>query len=284
MKHENSNASTATTSSAGTPPTPEINGNIPNNNNYNYQHQLQQVPQMPSQPELNVQQHMHHVPIPQQTSNSWEQQMTTHPQQHVAYSTTNEMVNNVPPLPHQPVEIVSNGEYVNYAVNEQYSNKFEQVQTTPSGATSAPTNYDSWVRFLFFLKKRLRLIFIFSRTSSSQHQPQQHGITINNTTNKCNRYTRISHRHNHSLMSGTTIPISIISSSNNNKRRTQCTTTRTITTKLTSIALIVNHQHQLTIIQTQIHRCTTTASTIITRKIQRLSPTLLLLLNSSSSK
>lgn len=104
---------------------------------------------MPPQPEMNVQHHMHHVPLPQQSSNSWDHQMTTHPQQQVAYSATNEMVNNVPPLPQQPVEIVSNGEYVNYAVNEQYSNKFEQVQTTPAGATSAPTNYDSWVSFIF---------------------------------------------------------------------------------------------------------------------------------------
>lgn len=151
MKHENSNASTATTSSAGTPPTPEINGNIPNNNNYNYQHQLQQVPQMPSQPlvqDMNAQHHMHHqqqsVSIPQPTS-SWEHQQQQ--QQHVGYGTPNEMVNNVPPMPQQPPDIVNNGEYVNYAVNEQYSNKFEQVQTPPAAVTSAPTSYDSWVIF-----------------------------------------------------------------------------------------------------------------------------------------
>jgi hypothetical protein len=135
MKHENSNASTATTSSAGTPPTPEINGNIPgHNNNYNYQHQLQQVPQMPSQPivqDVNAQHHMQHQPHP--TTNTWEQM--TVPQQ-VGY--VPEIVNNV-----QQPEV--NGEYANYAVNEQYSNKFEQVPTTPTVVTPAPSSYDNWV-------------------------------------------------------------------------------------------------------------------------------------------
>lgn len=161
MKHENSNASTATTSSAGTPPTPEINGNIPgHNNNYNYQHQLQQVPQMPSQPlvqDMNAQHHMQHQqPHTIQTTNTWDQQMTVAPQdqqQQVAYTAAppNEMVNNVSPMPqpqHTP-EIVHNGDYVNYAVNEQYSNKFEQVQqTTPAVVTPTPNSYDNWVIFL----------------------------------------------------------------------------------------------------------------------------------------
>lgn len=166
MKHENSNASTATTSSAGTPPTPEINGNIPNNSNYNYQ-QLQQVPQMPSQPlaqEINpvtpTQQHQQQQ-IQQQNASippdTWNHM--AHPQQppqavhgnhqHGNYATTNEAMDAKifePPL-HTP-GTVNNGEYVNYAVNEQYSNKFEQVQTTPAGAPTPTTHYESWVTFV----------------------------------------------------------------------------------------------------------------------------------------
>lgn len=161
MKHENSNASTATTSSAGTPPTPEINGNIPSNSNYNYQ-QLQQVPQMPSQavvpdvtpPQLHQQQN---VSIPP-ANNTWNHM--AHPQQqqqqhHMNYAAANEVLDtknyNNPSMPPQPTDgAINNGEYVNYAVNEQYSNKFEQV-TTPAGANSAPnaTSYDSWVRTVY---------------------------------------------------------------------------------------------------------------------------------------
>lgn len=136
MKHENSNASTATTSSAGTPPTPEINGNIPNNSNYNYQ-QLQQVPQMPSQPiqDLNQQQNVTIPPV----SNAWNPM--PHPQHHSPYAATNEeMVDTKTYNVQQPVEQVNNGEYASYAVNEQYSNKFEP---TPVGAVN-PT-YDTWV-------------------------------------------------------------------------------------------------------------------------------------------
>ena len=154
MKHENSNASTATTSSAGTPPTPEINGNIPNNinNNYNYQ-QLQQVPQMPSQPivqdlnqiapTLQLQNQQQNVIIPP-VSNTWNPM--SHPQQqphHTAYA-TNEMIDVKPYSVQQPVEQVAhNGEYASYVVNEQYSNKFEQVQPAPVGAVNP--SYDSWV-------------------------------------------------------------------------------------------------------------------------------------------
>lgn len=174
MKHENSNASTATTSSAGTPPTPEINGNIPNNSNYNYQ-QLQQVPQMPSQPpaqEMNQgvapqQQHQHlhqqNVAIPP-ANNNWnhiENPQQLQQQQHqVIYAAANDDVDSknyiapaMPPQQAAPVGSVSNSDYVNYAVNEQYSNKFEQVQTTPAGVTSAPnpTSYDSWVSYFYYL-------------------------------------------------------------------------------------------------------------------------------------
>jgi hypothetical protein len=172
MKHENSNASTATTSSAGTPPTPEINGNIISNvnNNYNYQ-QLQQVPQMPSQQPLTQDlnqlsqspQHLHHphqnVSIPQAVNN-WNQvapqpiqqpihQPPSH-QHHAGYEAATEMnPKGYAPPPGMPQQerVVHNGEYVNYAINEQYSNKFEQVQAAPPVANPAPNPYDSWVSF-----------------------------------------------------------------------------------------------------------------------------------------
>jgi hypothetical protein len=234
MKHENSNASTATTSSAGTPPTPEINGNIPSSNNYNYQ-QLQQVPQMPSQPlaqDINhispmQQQHLQNVAIP--PANNWDQ-MAQHPiqqqqqalpmqqqnilqnhqllspqlatQQHLSpdqqllspqqimspanqqimspanqqtMSPANQQIMSPQPqanhhqhhamypatemtdstknfnasqsVPQQ--NIMQNGEFINYAVNEQYSSKFEQVQAPPVVSTGMnPSPYDSWVSFI----------------------------------------------------------------------------------------------------------------------------------------
>lgn len=179
MKHENSNASTATTSSAGTPPTPEINGNIPNNNNYNYQ-QLQQVPQMPSQPIVQDLNHMSPMQHQQQSvtippvANSWnqmaqlpiQQQQQNHPiqqqsvqqnqhqspqqlDQHAMYPATemNDSTKNYNASQSVPQQTtVQNGEYMNYAVNEQYSSKFEHAQATPSAVTGAnPSPYDSWV-------------------------------------------------------------------------------------------------------------------------------------------
>ena len=171
MKHENSNASTATTSSAGTPPTPEINGNIPGHiNNYNYQHQLQQVPQMPSQPlvqDINAQHHMQHqLMLPVQSPNTWDQP-TTVSQQQVDYTPPNEVV-RVTPMPQPTPEIVQNSEYVNYAVNEQYSNKFEQVQTTPPVVTPAPSSYDNWVSFVLNIEKSIfKSRFLFRITSNS---------------------------------------------------------------------------------------------------------------------
>lgn len=160
MKHENSNASTATTSSAGTPPTPEINGNVPNS--YSYQ-QLQQVPQMPSQPlaqDMNqaaapTQQQQNAI-IPPVASNTWnpmphpqqsQQSQPPQSQHHSAYSATNELIDTKTYNVQQP-ETVSNGEYANYVVNEQYSNKFEQVQPSPTGSTAVnQAPYDSWVNF-----------------------------------------------------------------------------------------------------------------------------------------
>lgn len=153
MKHENSNASTATTSSAGTPPTPEINGNIPGN--YNYQ-QLQQVPQMPSQPlaqdmnQVAITQQQQNVTIPS-ASDTWNPivhpQHTQPPQenlQHTAYSRTEELNHTKNYNVQQPAETVSNGDYSNYVVNEQYSNKFEQVQPVATTAVNQ-VPYDSWV-------------------------------------------------------------------------------------------------------------------------------------------
>lgn len=135
MKHENSNASTATTSSAGTPPTPEINGNIPTNNNYNYQ-QLQQVPQMPPQPiapEIN-QIHQQNVAIP--APETWSPMNQQHQTMYAA--APNEIMGQNVQQPIPPPAVINEAEYANYAVNEQYSNKFEQAQPPP-----AP--YDSWV-------------------------------------------------------------------------------------------------------------------------------------------
>lgn len=155
MKHENSNASTATTSSAGTPPTPEINGNIPNNSNYNYQ-QLQQVPQMPPQQDLHqlTTTHIHPNPhqnaiIPPVSSQSWDNVSQSQHLQHQqpVYDVTND-ANNVKGYNiQQPGEVVTNGDYVNYAVNEQFSNKFEQVQAPPPAGAIAqpPVHYETWV-------------------------------------------------------------------------------------------------------------------------------------------
>lgn len=149
MKHENSNASTATTSSAGTPPTPETNGNIPNNSNYNYQ-QLQQVPQMPPQQELhhlaNTQIHLnqHQNAIIPPASQTWDHvPQPQHLQQQPIYDVANDGVNAKGYNIQQPAE-VTNGDYVHYAVNEQFSNKFEQVQAPPPAA-QPPVHYEPWV-------------------------------------------------------------------------------------------------------------------------------------------
>lgn len=280
MKHENSNASTATTSSAGTPPTPEINGNIPgHNNNYNYQHQLQQVPQMPSQPlvqDINAQHHMQHQQmLPVQSPNTWDPPITVS-QQQMNYTPPNEVV-TVTPIPQQTPEIVQNSEYVNYAVNEQYSNKFEQVTTTPPVVTPALNSYDNWVSFVLKIDNHIiQRLFSFRITSNSPRI--RHGTITNSSITKCNNCTPTSH-HNHNQMTGTMIPTSNIS-----KRHTPCTTTHTITIKLITIALIINNQHQLTIIQARTQRCTITALIIITLKTQRIHMLSLHRLNSNNIK
>lgn len=165
MKHENSNASTATTtSSAGTPPigtSPEINGNvIMTNNNFSYQ---QQIPQMPSSaaaaqpplPDLNqVPVQSHHQQIHHQQSNAiisqnQQQQHTVNnvwnPMNSGSYGsspTTSEMDQQSKAYPSMGTGI--NGEYVHYAVNEQYSNKFD-IQPTPPPVQPVQASYDSWV-------------------------------------------------------------------------------------------------------------------------------------------
>lgn len=159
MKHENSNASTTTTSSAGTPPTPEINGNIPNNSNYNYQ-QLQQVPQMPLQQDLHqlTTTHVHsnqhqNAIIPPVSSQTWDNvSQSQHSQVHQpVYDAVNSKSYNI----EQPSEVTTNGDYVNYAVNEQFSNKFEQVHAPPPGAIAQlPVNYESWVSISIVRVKR----------------------------------------------------------------------------------------------------------------------------------
>lgn len=162
MKHENSNASTATSSStAGTPPTPEINGNlnnlpsanINNNNNFNYH-------QMPPQHAMMN----NEVPAPAASTavqsiippHQGPQHSAWNQPPHMNYG--NEMMDTtktygVPPpastTPTTPMQqpnnsnmVSNNGEYVHYAVNEQYSNKFN-LQAAPPAASHV--SYDSWV-------------------------------------------------------------------------------------------------------------------------------------------
>lgn len=249
MKHENSNASTATTSSAGTPPTPEINGNIPNNNNYNYQH-LQQVPQMPSQPivqDLNQiapshTQQQQSVTIPPAT-NTWNPM--SHPQQqqhHTNYAASNELLDTKAYNVQQPVEQVHNGEYANYVVNEQYSNKFEQVQPTPVAVNPV---YDSWVRKNRFDCRLTDLTLCFLLRILNRHHHHL-GITIISLT--CNPCIIRLSLNNRNQTNG--IMTLIITSINLTGY-----TTMLITIKLISIAL-TNHQHQF--IQARIHRFTIT--------------------------
>jgi hypothetical protein len=179
MKHENSNASTATSSSTGTPPTPEINGNLnnlpsANNNNFNY-HQMppQQPHAMMNNDMSNVpvdnsammspQHHQNVIPPQQNPHNAWNQQIP--PQQsHMSYGTemmdTSKSYGVQSPVPTTPVapavpptmqpnnNNMVNGEYVRYAVNEQYSNKFN-MQTAPPVAPQV--SYDSWVNKTYIL-------------------------------------------------------------------------------------------------------------------------------------
>lgn len=137
MKHENSNASTS--SSTGTPPTPtttEINGNInpPISNNYNFQ-QIQ--------------------PIVEGINSTTTASPGGGGGENMTAMTQNVWNNNVPiqhPVNHQQHpesqmnygnRMMNNGEYVHYAVNEQYSNKFDHQAITPT--TSQHVSYDSWM-------------------------------------------------------------------------------------------------------------------------------------------
>jgi len=96
------------------------------------------------------QNHQQSVAIPP-VANQWDQM----PQQHqeiYAIPPPNEMLNQTvqQPMPSQTSEPMNGGgEYANYAVNEQYSNKFEQVQA-PSIVNPLP--YDSWVSFFAAVK------------------------------------------------------------------------------------------------------------------------------------
>lgn len=170
MKHENSNTSTAT-SSGGTPPTPEINGNlnlpsanntvntnnnnndnVANNNNYNYQQEA--MPQHTISPDLsNIAQQQSHHPAqsiippsptvqhqsPQSHQNVWNNQAHNSPQPHhqthIHYGS--DMMENknyaAPPLNNTNI---NNGQYVQY---DQYSNKYDM-----HNAAAQQVSYDSW--------------------------------------------------------------------------------------------------------------------------------------------
>lgn len=188
MKHENSNASTATSSSShGTPPTPEINGNLnnlpsANNNNYNYHQMPPQQQSMMNNDMSNVpvdnsammspQHHQNIIPPQQQPQhNIWNPHQHQQQQQQPQMSYGNEMMDTnksygiQSPVPTTPVappatptiqpnnNNMVNGEYVHYAVNEQYSNKFDNMQAAPP-VVSPQVSYDSWVSSQNFKLKR----------------------------------------------------------------------------------------------------------------------------------
>lgn len=167
MKHENSNASTATTSSAGTPPTPEVsrafstpeingtfgspemngnfnssevNGNAPVISDpvayYNYQ-QPQQVPQMPS-----------HTIMPDLNQNPSPYYPNQQPQQNCMPSPieANTWNANQHTIPQQQYYAASNTQTY-YGVNYgEYSHNLENPAPVNSyGVVSAPA--DQWVKF-----------------------------------------------------------------------------------------------------------------------------------------
>jgi hypothetical protein len=195
MKHENSNASTATTSSTGTPPTPEINGNLNNNNNTNFNYQQIQMPQQPpiSQDHSNI---SSPIPAPQPLQQQQQQNIipsgtttATHIQQNVwdphhhqqqqvtpqPMNYGNEMIdsNKNYGMQQPPINNVgmNNGEFMHYAVNEQYSNKFDVQAPSPVNAQQQQqqqpqqhVSYDSWVSCrnfpAIFLHNRIFLLII----------------------------------------------------------------------------------------------------------------------------
>jgi hypothetical protein len=158
MKHENSNASTS--SSTGTPPTPttEINGNVnPPSNNTNYNFQIQPIVEGINSTTTATAgipgEHMTAM-----TQNVWNNQVTSSPQQ-IQHPINHHHQQQQQPSPQsqmnygnrtatQAGNMINNGEYVHYAVNEQYSNKFDVQSITPT--TSQHVSYDSWmVRNIF---------------------------------------------------------------------------------------------------------------------------------------
>lgn len=153
MKHENSNAST---SSTGTPPTPttEINGNInPQstnncNNNTNYNFQIQPLVEGFNSTSTGVsggepiaQQNVwnnHQVSSPHQIQHPVNQH---HPHQQQQQQSESQINYGNRMTPQTGNMMNNNGEYVHYAVNEQYSNKFDVITPT----TSQHVSYDSWM-------------------------------------------------------------------------------------------------------------------------------------------
>jgi hypothetical protein len=148
MKHENSNAST---SSTGTPPTPtasaEINGNVnpPSSNNTNYNFQIQPIVEGINSASTgeNMAQNVwnNQVSSPHQIQHpiNHQQQQQHHHQQNPQHQQPESQINYGNRMPTQ----AGNSEYVHYAVNEQYSNKFDVQTITPS--TNQHVSYDSWM-------------------------------------------------------------------------------------------------------------------------------------------
>ncbi|CRL07218.1 CLUMA_CG020198, isoform A [Clunio marinus] len=164
MKHENFNSSTAATTLAGATPAPHNNENMSGNSsrsNYDYQH-LQQDSDLQiisgQQPYSNIAD-----TVVQTCVNNWSphidqshhSQHQQSQQEHLVNSIINENLNtkgySTPIMPQQQINGGRDSdEYANYAVNEQYSNKFEQVQMLTSVAAPTPSDsinqssYDSW--------------------------------------------------------------------------------------------------------------------------------------------
>lgn len=166
MKHENSNSTTTT----GTPPTPECNGNIINSNNnntfsnFNSQTTITTPPIIHQhQPQLQSDMNSNQNAIP---SNTWNQQQMQQqqvpPQQQHMYG--NELLDqknyNETTLPGSVSggSINNNGEYLHYAVNEQYSNKFDVQQAVNSPSVPTVVNSNLMTDYMVSYQALLLLI------------------------------------------------------------------------------------------------------------------------------